>query len=540
MCPSYCRAAPALKPQYAPCMTRSSEPAVMSESSIEQPTETEAPTEHVDVLIVGAGVSGIGCAYHLQSKQPGKSYIILEGRDAIGGTWDLFRYPGIRSDSDLHTFGYAFKPWLGEKAIADGPDILRYIRETASENRIERHIRLGHKVLRASWRSEDARWTVEARRADTDTMVRFTCGWLFCASGYYRYDEGYTPGFAGTERFQGQIVHPQHWPENLDYADKRVVVIGSGATAVTLIPAMTDRAAHVTMLQRSPSYIVAVPARDKIANALKRVLPPSRAYAVARRKNIWLQRWVYRLSRSHPQLMRRMLRAGIKRRLPAGYALDTHFNPHYNPWDQRLCVVPDGDLFEAISSGRASVATDRVETFTEHGIKLESGGELEADIIVTATGLNMLPLGGIELTVDAEVVTLPEKMAYKALMLSDVPNFAYAFGYTNSSWTLKVDVVCAYLCRLLAYMDEHGYDTCVPHNDDPTVTPLPLLDLGAGYVQRSLHLFPCQGSRPPWSVAMSYAQDVRNLRDGAIEDRALRFSRRVPEPGQQLAPALAT
>jgi monooxygenase len=512
----------------------------MSESSIEQPTEAEAPAEHVDVLIVGAGVSGIGCAYHLQSKQPGKSYMILEGRDAIGGTWDLFRYPGIRSDSDLHTFGYAFKPWRGEKAIADGPDILRYIRETASENRIERNIRLGHKVLRASWQSDDARWTVEARRNDTGAIVRVTCDWLFCASGYYRYDEGYTPAFAGSERFQGEIVHPQHWPEDLDYADKRVVVIGSGATAVTLIPAMTDRAAHVTMLQRSPSYIVAVPARDAIANALKRVLPPGIAYAVARRKNIWLQRWVYRLSRSHPQLMRRMLRAGVRRRLPDGYAVDTHFNPHYNPWDQRLCVVPDGDLFEAISSGRASVVTDRIESFTQRGIELESGDELPADIIVTATGLNLLPLGGIELTVDGEVIALPEKMAYKALMLSDVPNFAYAFGYTNSSWTLKVDVVCEYLCRLLAYMDEHGYDSCVPHNDDPTVTPLPLLDLGAGYVQRSLHLFPSQGSRPPWSVAMSYAQDVRNLRDSAIENRALRFSRRVPEPEQQLVPALTT
>jgi monooxygenase len=512
----------------------------MSASSIEQPPWIGSPAEHVDVLIVGAGVSGIGCAYHLQSEHPGKSYLILEGREAIGGTWDLFRYPGIRSDSDLHTFGYAFKPWLGEKAIADGPDILRYIRETASENRIEPHVRLGHKVLRASWSSEQARWTVEARRTDTGAPARFTCGWLFCASGYYRYDEGYTPSFEGAERFHGQIVHPQHWPEDLDYAGKRVVVIGSGATAVTLIPAMTDRAAHVTMLQRSPSYIVSVPARDPIANALKHVLPSRMAYALTRRKNIWLQKSIYRLSRSRPQLLRRMLRAGIKRRLPAGYAVDTHFNPRYNPWDQRLCAVPDGDLFEAISSGRASVATDRIDTFTENGIRLASGDELPADIIVTATGLNLLALGGIELTVDGDEVALPRTMAYKAMMLSDVPNFAYAFGYTNSSWTLKVDIVCEYLCRLLLYMDEHGYDSCMPHNDDPTVTTLPLLDFGAGYVQRSVHLFPRQGSRHPWSVAMSYAQDVQNLRGGAIEEPALRFSRRLPARETELEPAIAT
>jgi cation diffusion facilitator CzcD-associated flavoprotein CzcO len=508
---------------------------VTSESNIGQPAETDQPVAHVDVLIVGAGVSGIGCAYHLQSEQPGKSYVILEGREAIGGTWDLFRYPGIRSDSDLHTFGYAFKPWVGEKAIADGPDILRYIRETASENRIEPHIRLGHEVLRASWSGEQARWTVEATRTESGDSVRYTCGWLFCASGYYRYDEGYTPSFEGVERFAGEVVHPQHWPEELDYAGKRVVVIGSGATAVTLIPAMTDRAAHVTMLQRSPSYIVAVPAKDPIANALKRVLPPRAAYALARKKNISLQKWVYRLSRARPALVRRLVRRGIRRRLPEGYAVDTHFNPHYEPWDQRLCVVPDGDLFAAISAGRASVVTDRIKTFTERGIELASGEELQADIVVTATGLNLLALGGIELTVDGRTVALPETMAYKAMMLSDVPNFAYAFGYTNSSWTLKVDIVCEHLCRLLGYMDERGYDTCMPHNDDPGVTALPLLDFAAGYVQRSVHLFPRQGSRHPWSVAMSYAQDVRNLRHGAIEDPALHFSRRVPAPVAQLA-----
>jgi cation diffusion facilitator CzcD-associated flavoprotein CzcO len=487
-------------------------------------------------------VSGIGCAYHLQAEQPHKSYVILEGREATGGTWDLFRYPGIRSDSDLHTFGYEFKPWRDEKAIADGDSILRYIRETADENGIADHIRLGHRVLRAEWSSEDARWTVEVSRTDTLETVQITCGWLFCASGYYRYDEGFTPEFAGVESFHGPVVHPQHWPEGLDYEGKRVVVIGSGATAVTLVPAMADRAAHVTMLQRSPSYVISVPERDPIANALKRVLSPRRAYALTRRKNIWLQRTVYRLSRSRPQLVRRLLRAGVKRQLPTDYAVDTHFNPRYNPWDQRLCVVPDGDLFKAIGSGRASIVTDRVDSFTASGIRLASGEELAADIVVTATGLNLQAFGGIALAVDGVEVELPETMTYRAMMLSDVPNFAFAIGYTNASWTLKVDLVCEFLGRLIGYMDEHGYEQCVAHNDDPTITTRPLLDFGAGYVQRSVHAFPRQGSRAPWSLAMAYIEDVKNLRRGPIEDRVLRFSCRgavahddAPAP----APALA-
>jgi monooxygenase len=496
-------------------------------SAVEQAAQSPIPPEHVDVLIVGAGVSGIGCAYHLQREQPGKSYLILEGRQATGGTWDLFRYPGIRSDSDLHTFGYEFKPWRNEKAIADGPAILSYIRETASENGIERHIRLGHRVLSASWSSEQARWTVQATRTDTGESVHLTCSWLFCAGGYYRYDEGYTPEFKGRERFQGQIVHPQHWPEDLDYAGKRVVVIGSGATAVTLIPAMTDRAAHVTMLQRSPTYVVSVPEKDPIANALKRLLPAHLAYRLARRKNIWMQKTVYSLSQSRPRLVRRLVRAGVRRQLPEGFPVDTHFNPRYNPWDQRLCAVPNGDLFKAISTGRASVVTDTIETFTEKGIKLTSGAELEADVIVTATGLNLLPLGGIKLTVDGRDVELPQTMAFKAMMLSDVPNYAFAIGYTNSSWTLKVDLVCEHLGRLLAYMDEHGYDICVAHTEDRTITMRPLLDFGAGYVRRSVHELPRQGSRFPWSLAMSYAADVKNLRHGDVEDPELHFSRRA-------------
>ncbi len=496
------------------------------------------PTEHVDVLIVGAGVSGIGCAYHLQTEQPGKSYAILEAREATGGTWDQFRFPGIRSDSDLHTFGYEFKPWEDEKAIADGPSILRYIRQTASENDIERHIRLSHQVLAAQWSSEEARWSVQARRTDTGQPVSFTCSWLFAAGGYYRYDEGYTPELTGRERFAGQIVHPQHWPEDLDYAGKRVVVIGSGATAVTVIPAMSERAAHVTMLQRSPSYVVAVPEKDMIANTLKRVLPAHTAYALTRRKNIWIQKTIYNLSQTRPRLVRRLLRAGVKRRLPEGYPIDTHFNPRYKPWDQRMCAVPDGDLFEAITSGRASVVTDQISTLTEHGIQLASGRELPADVIVTATGLNLLALGGIQLAVDGVDVELPETMVYKGLMLSDVPNFAFAVGYTNSSWTLKVDLVCEHLARMLGYMDEHGYDVCTAHNDDPTMQRLPLLNLGSGYVQRSMHRFPRQGARAPWTMATSYAEDLQRLRNSPVCDGALRFSRRPQVTEAAAAPAL--
>jgi len=488
--------------------------------------------EHVDVLIVGAGVSGIGCAYHLQREQPNKSYLILEAREAIGGTWDLFRFPGIRSDSDLHTFGFEFKPWLSDKAIADGPSILSYIRETAVENGIERHIRLGHRVVRADWSSEAARWTVHVTQIQTGETIEVSCSWLFCAGGYYRYDEGYTPHFAGTECFQGEIVHPQHWPDGLDHAGKRVLVIGSGATAVTLIPAMAEQAAHVTMLQRSPSYVISVPEEDPIANAMKRFLPSPTAYALARRKNVWLQKTIYKLSRRHPKLMRRLLRAGVKRKLPEGYPVDVHFNPRYDPWDQRLCAVPDGDLFEAIADGRASVVTDTIDTFTERGVRLASGAQLEADIIVTATGLNLLAFGGVELWVDGRLVEMPETMAFKGVLLSDVPNFAYAIGYTNSSWTLKVDLVCEHLCRMLAYMDERGYDTCVAHNDDPSITTRPILDLAAGYVQRSLGELPRQGSRFPWSMATSYAEDVKNLRNGAIADPALQFSRRPPAGSQ--------
>jgi cation diffusion facilitator CzcD-associated flavoprotein CzcO len=479
---------------------------------------------HFDVLIVGAGVSGIGAAYHLQDKLPGKSYAILEAREAIGGTWDLFRYPGIRSDSDLHTFGYAFKPWTGEKAIADGPSIRDYIGETAEENGIDRHVQFGTRVIGAEWSSADALWTVVVARVATGERVELTARWLFCASGYYRYDEGYTPEFEGRERFTGQIVHPQHWPADLKYAGKRVVVIGSGATAVTLVPALAGDAAHVTMLQRSPTYVLPAPSVDHLNLRLRRLLGEQAAYAITRRINVARMKAMYRLSRRYPQQMRRFIRwATVKSLVGSDVDVDTHFNPSYNPWDQRLCVVPDGDLFKALKAGTASVVTDRIRTFSETEILLESGRALEADLIITATGLNLQAMGGIHLVVDGEEVTLAETVAYKGLMLSDVPNFVFAIGYTNASWTLKVDLVCEYFCRLIAHADAHEHHACVARLPEQQMGLKPLLDFDAGYVRRSLHELPKQGERPPWHLAMDYQKDTRYLRQGPVTDEAMRF-----------------
>jgi monooxygenase len=474
-------------------------------------------SDQVDVLIIGAGISGIGAAYHLQARRPEKTYAILEARDAIGGTWDLFRYPGIRSDSDLHTFAYAFKPWTGEKAIADGPSIKAYVEETARENGIDRHIRFGHRALRAEFDSDRALWTVEVEHAGETFAM--TARWLFCAAGYYRYDEGFTPRFEGIERFQGEVVHPQHWPEDLDYRGRRVVVIGSGATAVTLVPAMAEDAAHVTMLQRSPSYVLPLPSRDGLANLLRRWLGEERAYAITRRKNVYRQRAIYGLSRRFPKAMRAVIRAVNKWYLPPSCPVDVHFRPRYDPWDQRLCAAADGDLFAAIRSGRASVATDHVESFTERGIRLVSGRELEADVVVTATGLNLLAFGGLEFTVDGEPVHLPDTVAYKGFMLGGVPNFVYAIGYTNASWTLKVDLVCEYFCRLLA----QGHDAFVPEVSDPDMRLRPLIDFQAGYVLRALDRFPKQGEVEPWYLAQDYFKDAKALREGDVEDGTMRF-----------------
>ena len=489
----------------------------------------EASPEHLDVLIVGAGLSGIGAAWHLQARLPGKSYAILEARGDLGGTWDLFRYPGIRSDSDMHTLGYRFRPWTEAKTIADWPSVLRYVRQTAEDSGIDRRIRFHHRVVGAEWSSAESRWTVEAERCDTGATVRLTCDFLWTCSGYYRYDEGYTPEFEGADRFAGPIVNPQHWPEDLDYAGKRVVVIGSGATAVTLVPAIAEEAEQVTMLQRSPTYIASLPAEDPIAKRLRRLLPSRAAYAAVRWKNVLLQTLVFQLSRRRPEAIKRMIRRGVERSLPAGYDVDTHFTPRYNPWDQRMCLVPDGDLFRAISDGSASVVTDKIASFTEGGIELESGERLEADVIVTATGLNLLFLGGIRLVVDGEEVDVPGRMAYKGMMLSGVPNCAFTVGYTNASWTLKADLTSEYVCRLLAHMDAHGYRRCMPQVTDPSVTEQPLLDFTSGYVQRSLDRFPKQGSKEPWKLRQNYAFDIRTIRRGAIDDGSMQFSRGAPQ-----------
>jgi len=483
-----------------------------------------AKPEHFDVLIVGAGLSGIGAGYHLQTECPGKSYVILEGRDAIGGTWDLFRYPGIRSDSDMYTLGYNFRPWREAKAIADGPSILQYVRDTARENGIDKKVRFNHRVMRAQWSSEEARWIVEAERSDTNEPLQFSCNFLFMCSGYYDYANGYLPEFPSADAFAGKLIHPQHWPDNLDYEGKRVVVIGSGATAVTLAPAMAEKAAHVTMLQRSPTYIVSRPSEDTLANSLRQKLPAMLAYQITRWKNVLLGMWFFRLARRKPEKVKAGIIGLIRKQLGPDYDVATHFTPRYNPWDQRLCLVPDGDLFREINAGRMSIVTDHIERFTQSGIKLKSGEELQADIIVTATGLQMKLFSGLEVSVDGTRIDLAKTMSYKGMMFSGVPNFAAAFGYTNASWTLKADLTCEYVCRLLRYMDRRGYRQCMPKRD-PSVAELPWLDFTSGYVQRALHQLPRQGAKKPWRLYQNYARDLMALRFGSVKDGAMQFSK---------------
>ncbi|MGN6217400.1 MAG: flavin-containing monooxygenase [Solirubrobacterales bacterium] len=486
--------------------------------------------EHVNVLIVGAGLSGIGAAAHLQRNCPEKSYAILEAREAIGGTWDLFRYPGIRSDSDMFTLGYSFKPWIGRKSIVEGGAILDYIRETADEYGVEEKIRFGHRVLAVEWSSDEACWIIRAER--DGEPVELTCDWLYGCTGYYRYDEGFSPKFDGEDRFGGRIVHPQHWPEDLDYDGKRVVVIGSGATAITLVPAMAERAAHVTMLQRSPTYVVSLPGVEPIAGALRRFLPEQTVYALTRWKNVLLTSLSYQLSRRAPKLMRRILRKGVERQLPAGFDVERHFSPTYDPWDQRLCVVPRGDLFQAIRSGAADIVTDRIETFTERGVRLISGEELEADVIVTATGLNMLVAGGMKFVVDGEETKFNETVGYKGAMFSGIPNFVIALGYTNASFTLKTDLVAEYFCRLLKHMDAHGYKVATPREPDPSLPREPFINLTSGYVLRSIDQLPKQGARRPWRLHQNYAKDIGLLKRGPVDDE-MDFSR---GPAEQTAP----
>ncbi|NYG55367.1 flavin-containing monooxygenase [Nocardioides perillae] len=493
-----------------------------AEQPVGRPEQHGSPTEHVDVLVVGAGISGIGAARYLAVEHPHRTVVVLEGRERPGGTWDLFRYPGIRSDSDLHTFGYEFKPWRDEESIAGAPQILRYLEETMAENGIAEKVRYRHRVVSADWSSDDARWTVTVERGDTGERFAMTAGWVFAGTGYYDYEQGFSPVFEGRDRFAGELVHPQHWPEDLEVAGKRVVVIGSGATAVTLVPALADLGADVTMLQRTPTYVLPVPRVDAIAVALQKWLGPARGYALARRKNIAQQRLVWQLCQRFPGPARKVIRWVNTKQLPDGFDVDTHFNPPYDPWDQRLCAVPDGDLFKAIRAGKAHVVTDRITTFTETGLQLEGGEHLDADVVVTATGLNLQLFGGIELAVDGKPVVPSETVVHRGTMLTGVPNFSIAIGYTNSSWTLKVGILCEYLCQLLRHLDEHGLDTAWVEAD-PDMALRPLLDFGAGYVQRSLADLPKQGPEAPWVMSMDYQAD-RKLLSGPLVSEGLHFS----------------
>jgi cation diffusion facilitator CzcD-associated flavoprotein CzcO len=481
---------------------------------------------HFDVVIVGAGLSGIGAARHLKTTCPDRSFVLLEGREAIGGTWDLFRYPGIRSDSDMYTLGYAFRPWTGDRAIADGPSILDYVRDTAREEGIEPHIRFGHKVSAAAWSTEDAAWTVTAQSPTGPTT--FTCNFLFLCGGYYSYAGGYTPDFAGMDQFGGRIVHPQSWPEDLDYAGKRVVVIGSGATAVTLVPEMARTAGHVTMLQRSPTYIVGRPGQDAFALRLRRALPERLSYGLIRWRNVLMGMLFYRMARRRPEQVRKAIIDQTRQSLGPDFDIETHFSPRYNPWDQRLCLAPDGDFFESLKSGQASVVTDEVETFTGSGLRLKSGAEIEADIVVTATGLKLEALNGIALSVDGEAVRPSETLSYKGMMYSGVPNLASAFGYTNASWTLKCDLTCEYVCRLLNHMRRKGLRQSTPILKGPPQETAPWLDFSSGYVQRSIDLFPRQGTTAPWRLHQNYALDMAALRFARLEDGAMTFTNPVP------------
>ncbi len=487
----------------------------------------QASSEHFDVIIIGAGLSGIGAGYRLQTRCPRKRYVILEARADIGGTWDLFRYPGVRSDSDMFTLGYPFRPWKEAEAIADGASILKYVRDTAREFGIDRHIRFNQRVVAASWSSDHARWTIEVND-EAGKTVRYSCDFLYGCTGYYRYDAGYEPGFPGAESFRGRFVHPQHWPEDLDYTGKKVIVIGSGATAVTLVPAMAGTAAHVTMLQRSPSFILSLPNHDPLANGIRRVLPERTAHRLVRWKNILMNMGIYQLSRSAPNRMRRMLRQGAVRELPQGYEVDKHFNPRYQPWDQRLCLIPDSDLYKSIAAGRASVVTGEIETLTERGIRLKSGENLEADIIVSATGLRMMVVGGVKLRVDGTPVEPSREFIYKGTMISNVPNFAFCIGYTNAPWTLRADLASTYVCRVLNHMDRRAYQVCKPACDPGSLEPRPLLNLTSGYVTRAAAELPKSATKAPWMIRQNYIRDWLTMRLSPIEDGTLQFSKVIP------------
>ena len=493
--------------------------------------------EHFEVLVVGAGISGIGAGYYLQTRCPGKRYAILEGRADLGGTWGLFRYPGVRSDSDMFTLGYSFRPWKGARAIAGGSAILHYLRDTARQFGIDRHVRYRHRVRAAAWSSGPARWAVEGEVGPNGRPFCYTCDFLFLCSGYYDYEQGHAPPFPGSADFRGRVVHPQHWPAGLDYRGQRVVVIGSGATAMTLVPALAADAAHVTLLQRSPSYVFCLPAEDRLARALRGLLPEWAALRLIRWRNILLGLLYYQACRRAPERARRYFRRTVARELPPGVDVDVHLKPHYQPWDQRVCVLPDADLFRAMRAGRAEVVTDQVVKFTRAGVLLQSGRELPADLIVTATGLKLLPCGGIRLALDGAAVQPGERLTYKGLMLSDVPNCAACVGYTNASWTLRAELSARYVCRLLRHMGRHGYAVCVPRCDLAAVGARPLLGLTSGYVQRAAGLFPKQGAKAPWVLRQNYLLDLLSLGFGKVDDGALVFTKRgvaAPTKGARL------
>ncbi len=480
--------------------------------------------QHFDVIIVGAGVSGVGAGCHLTMNAKKKNFAILERRKDMGGTWDLFRYPGIRSDSDMYTFGYAFRPWQGTKVLADGPAIKQYVIDTAKEYGVDKKIRFGRKVVHSSWSTERGLWTINVLNEETDKEEVYTADFIINASGYYNYDKGYKPEFAGEKSFKGDIIHPQHWPKDLDYSGKKVVIIGSGATAITLVPAMAGKAEHVTMLQRSPTYIVSIPSNDEMSAGMNRFLPKGIVYLIARARNIFMQRFFFWIAQQRPSAIRRLILQGVKKHMGENFDMK-HFTPNYNPWEQRICVVPDGDLFNVVRDGQASIVTEHIDTFTEKGIKLKNGQELEADIIVTATGLDVRLLGGCTVDIDGEMLDVGTKLTYKGVLAQDVPNAAIIFGYTNASWTLKVDIACEYLCRLFNYMDGKGYTYVIPKDYEGCATDESVMGLASGYLQRAKKRMPKQGTKAPWRVNNDYMGDVPVLKFAPINDGILEFAK---------------
>ena len=474
--------------------------------------------EHVDVMVIGAGISGVSAAHHLQTQCPEKSFLILEGRDSIGGTWDLFKYPGIRSDSDMYTLGFSFRPWRDPKAIADGPSIMSYLRGAVEDGGLQDKILFGRKVVKAQWSSQEARWELTVLNTQNKEEETLTCGFVHMCTGYYNYEQGHRPAFPGEKNFKGPVIHPQFWPEDLNYDNKKVVVIGSGATAVTLVPAMAEKAAKVTMLQRSPTYIVSMPAENALANWARRNLPAKLAYGLTRWRNVLVNRLMFWYCRRFPEKAKKLLLKGVRAELPSGFDIEKHLTPHYNVWDQRVCLAPDGDFFTALRAGKADIVTDRIESFTKRGVKVASGAEIEADIIVSATGLDLQFFGGVDIHVDNKVVLAKDTMTYKGMMFSGVPNFALSSGYTNASWTLKCDLTSAYVCRLLNHMDRKGYTQARPELDWANMEVAPLLDFTSGYVVRKLDELPKQGTVTPWRLHQNYLLDIMMLRMGRVTD----------------------